>query len=155
MAQHIHTQTVPRPALFGAAFLIVGSMALAASARSAHLAEQKAPMAAPSQVIEVRFEDRADGTLVVLDAETGREIRTVAPGTNHFVRGVLRGMFRGRKLESLGKEPGFRLAHEADGRTTLEDPQTGRHVDLDSFGPTNAAVFADILTTGTAMRAAR
>ena len=39
----------------------------------------------------------------------------------------------------------FGLIGRADGRLTLEDPATGRRVDLESFGPTNAAVFAQIL----------
>jgi hypothetical protein len=28
---------------------------------------------------------------------------------------------------------------------SLDDPSTGRHVDLEVFGPTNAGAFADIL----------
>jgi hypothetical protein len=35
----------------------------------------------------------------------------------------------------------------ADGKLTLEDPGTGRRVDLGSFGPTNAAVFAQIMAS--------
>ena len=37
----------------------------------------------------------------------------------------------------------------ADGRLTLVDPGTGRRVDLESFGPTNSAVFAQLLPTPT------
>ena len=37
------------------------------------------------------------------------------------------------------------LIGRADGRLTLEDPTTGRRVDLESFGPTNAGVFAQLL----------
>jgi putative photosynthetic complex assembly protein len=98
--------------------------------------------------MQVRFEDRPDGTLAVLDATTGREASIVQPGTNGFIRGVLRGMFRGRKLEALSRDGQFRLAREADGHLTLEDPETGRRVDLDSFGPTNSAAFAGLLAAG-------
>jgi putative photosynthetic complex assembly protein len=79
-------------------------------------------------------------------------VATIAPETNGFVRGVLRGMFRTRKLESLGHDARFRLAREADGRLTLQDPQTGRQVELDSFGPTNSAAFADLLVAGRRVR---
>jgi hypothetical protein len=37
------------------------------------------------------------------------------------------------------------LIGHADGRLTLLDPMTGTRVDLGSFGPTNAAVFARFL----------
>ena len=39
----------------------------------------------------------------------------------------------------------FRMTGRADGKLTLEDPATGRRVDLGSFGPTNAAVFAGLM----------
>ena len=140
-----HEQNVPTGALLGALALIVASLALAATARSAHVHGQ-APVVQPALAfVDVRFEDQTDGSLKVLDASNGRPIHVVAPGTNGFIRGVLRGMFRGRKLESLGHEGAFRLAREADGRLTLTDPETQRTVDLDSFGPTNAASFAAFL----------
>ena len=37
------------------------------------------------------------------------------------------------------------LTARADGRLTLVDPATSERVDLESFGPTNAAVFAQLL----------
>ena len=154
MNEHHHSQVVPRGALVGAAVLILTTLGLAASARSEHLAAAASAAAppAPLEAIDLRFEDRADGTLVASDARTGREVAALAPGTNNFVRGVLRGMFRGRKLESMGHDARFRLAREADGRLTLEDPEIRRHVDLDSFGPTNAASFAELLLAARRLR---
>jgi putative photosynthetic complex assembly protein len=140
---HPHEQVVPRGALIGAAALIVATIALAAGARHARPATAAAPPLA--EFADVRFEDRPGGALAVLDAATGREVGALAPGTNGFVRGVLRGMFRGRKLESLGRDGRFRLARDEGGRLTLEDPATGRVVDLRSFGPTNAAAFDGLL----------
>ncbi len=145
MGDHIHKQTIPRAALIGAAFLMVGSMSLAAGARHVHRSTPAAAVPAPIQVRELRFEDRPDGSLAAIDTKTGDVAGIVAPGTNGFVRGVLRGMFRNRKLESLGHDAHFRLAREADNHLTLEDPDTRRHVDLDSFGPTNSAAFARFL----------
>lgn len=143
---HHHPQTVPRSALIGAAALICATLGLAAGGRSARLAERALAAERPAiEAVDVRFEDRPGGAVAMLDAATGREAGAVAPGTNGFIRGVLRGMFRTRKLESLGREAPFRLARGADGRLSLEDPQTGRRVDLDSFGPTNSAAFGDLL----------
>lgn len=148
MSQHHHTQTIPRSVLLGAAAMILLSLGLAASARRAHRAEVP-PQAAPAlEVLQVRFEDRPDGAIAMLDATSGRELSLVPPRSNGFIRGVLRGMFRARRLEAMGREGSFRLAREADGRLSLQDPQTGRRVDLDSFGPTNSAAFAQLLVAG-------
>lgn len=142
---------VPRGVLFAAGALLVASIGLAAFARHERLAEEAAAPAAPRAIASamLRFEDREGGAIAVLDAATGREVTTVAPATNGFVRGVLRGMFRTRKLESMDRKATFRLAREATGRLVLDDLESGRHVDLDSFGPTNAEAFASILAAAT------
>ncbi len=148
MSDHVHHQTVPKFVLVGAGAMIVISFVLALGARQAHLATPTPPLPPPLEVLEVRFEDRPDGAIAMLDAASGKDLSVVPPRSNGFIRGVLRGMFRGRKLESLGREGAFRLSREADGRLALEDPQTGRRVDLDSFGPTNSAAFAQLLAAG-------
>ena len=148
MSEHHHTQAVPRGVLMGAAVIILLSLGLAAGARQAHLtaAVQPSPPALESR--DIRFADRPDGAIAIIDSATGREISLVPPRSNGFIRGVLRGMFRTRKLESLGHDGWFRLARESDGRLSLLDPQTNRRIDLDSFGPTNSAAFAQLLVAG-------
>ena len=47
-------------------------------------------------------------------------------------------------------DPPFRLARWSDGRLTLEDPTTGRRIELGAFGPTNAEVFAELMQAPTA-----
>lgn len=145
MSEPHHTQRIPRGVLLGAAAMILLSLGLAAAARRAHLRDAAVLSPPPIRSIELRFADRPDGAIAVLAAESGRTISLIAPRTNGFVRGVLRGLFRVRKLESMGRDGRFRLAREAGGRLSLTDLQTGRRVDLDSFGPTNAAAFAQIL----------
>jgi putative photosynthetic complex assembly protein len=104
-----------------------------------------APMtAATVEVRELRFEDRPDGSIAILDTAGGL-VDTVAPGENGFLRGTMRGMARERKRNGHGSELPFQLIGHADGRLTLEDPTTGRTVDLGSFGPTNAAVFMRLM----------
>lgn len=154
MSNHIHKQTIPRAALLGAAVLIASTVALASNAKQsrselASVTSEPAPLVA----LQVRFADRADGALLMIDAPTGRELAEMAPGSNNFVRGVLRGMFRVRKLESKGHDAPFILSREANGRRTLFDPETARRVDLDSFGPTNSAAFVALLAAGEAKRA--
>jgi putative photosynthetic complex assembly protein len=93
---------------------------------------------------ELRFEDRADGSVDVIDAPSQRVIQNMT-GENGFFRGSLRGLARERKRNGLGSEQPFQLIGHADGRLTLLDPMTGARVDLGSFGPTNAAVFVRFL----------
>jgi putative photosynthetic complex assembly protein len=145
MSQHIHTQAVPRGVLMGAAAVMLLSLGLAAGSRHARLAAPPPPARPAIESRDLRFEDRPDGAIAVIDAPSGQLISLVPPRSNGFIRGVLRGMFRTRKLESVGHQGFFHLAREADGRLSLTDPQTGRRVDLDSFGPTNGASFAELL----------
>jgi len=148
MGTHHHTQKVPKGVLLGAAALMLLTLVLAAGARVARAANPAPALPPPRAVLEVRFEDRPDGAIAMLEASSGRELSVVPPRTNGFIRGVLRGMFRNRRLESLGPDGTFRLAREADGRLSLEDEQTGRRVDLGAFGPTNSAAFAELLAAG-------
>ena len=100
-----------------------------------------APDEAAVAVRELRFEDRPDGSVVVIDASNKTVIHTMI-GENGFFRGALRGLARERRRNGLGSEQPFQLIGRADGRLTLVDPATGQRIDLESFGPTNAAVFA-------------
>jgi len=106
-------------------------------------------------VREFRFDDRPDGGIVVIDARANRVVESVDPGTNGFLRGTLRGLARERHRRDIGPEQPFRLVGHADGRLILEDPASGRRVDLGSFGPTNAAVFARIMASPQSPRMAQ
>lgn len=148
MSHHHHRQKIPRGVLVATAVMMLLSIGLAAGARRVYLASPP-PQAAPAQEsIDITFADRPDGSIAVHEASSGREVSLVPPRSNGFIRGVLRGMFRTRKLEAVARGERFHLAREADGRLTLTDPQTGRHIQLNSFGPTNAAVFHQLLVAG-------
>jgi putative photosynthetic complex assembly protein len=95
----------------------------------------------------LRFEDRPDGSVAVIDAKSAQVIRYVH-GEAGFLRGALRALARERKKRDLGSGPAFELLARADGRLTLSDPATGERLDLESFGPTNLAVFAGLLNAG-------
>lgn len=93
---------------------------------------------------DLRFEDRADGAVLIYDARAASPF-DVVQGENGFLRGTLRGLARTRRSEGLDSAEPFHLAAWSDGRLTLDDPATGRHVELEAFGSTNAAVFARLL----------
>lgn len=148
MSEHHHEQKIPRGVLIGAAVLIALTFALAGSSRRSVQAEHNRALPQPIEALELRFEDRPTGALAVIEDGSNRVIALLPPNSNGFIRGVLRGMFRDRKLESLGHDAHFALVRQADGRLTLEDHQTHRRVDLNSFGPDNAAAFAALLDSG-------
>jgi putative photosynthetic complex assembly protein len=137
---------IPRGLLIGAGVLVASTLLLVIVARLTGFQPDRPP---PSRVIEsreLRFTDRVDGAVLVYDPADGRLAYTVEPGTNGFVRGVLRGLARDRRADHVGSEPPFRLTRWADGRLSLDDDSTGRHIDLEVFGPANAGAFAQILT---------
>ena len=145
MSEHSHAINLPRGPLLGAGALVLLALLAVATVRLTGVGAVKVPDATAVSVRDLRFEDRPDGSIVVLEAGDRSLVNTVQPGTNGFLRSTLRGLARERKRQGIGAEPSFRLIGRADGRLTLEDPATGRRVDLESFGPTNAAVFAQLM----------
>jgi putative photosynthetic complex assembly protein len=145
----------PRGALAGAAALVAVTIALSAAARWGGFGTTQLPESAAVTARDLRFDDRDDGAVVVHDARTGELVEVIAPGTNGFLRGALRGLARERRMHGIGSEPPFRLAAGADGRLILEDPSTGRRIALEAFGPTNAGAFARLLADGAPAAPAR
>lgn len=142
-----HDPIIPRPALLSAAALVLLAVALSAWVRWS--GQEIRPPDAPATVERLlHFTDQPDGSVAVIDAATRQEFRRIT-GEAGFLRGTVRGMTRERKRMGIGDQPPFRLAVQTDGRLTLQDPATGRRVDLGSFGPTNAAVFAQLLPATT------
>ena len=111
---------------------------------SRDLSTVREPDASPVKVLQLRFEDRPDGSIAVIDYKTGKQIDAVQ-GEAGFVRGTLRGLAQERKRRGLDSGPPFELIYREDGRLTLSDTATGRLVDLESFGPTNAGTFFKLL----------
>lgn len=141
------TTPFPRAPLVGAAALLAMVLMGATATRltgvgSSH--RQDAPILAER---DLRFTDQDDGSILVTDAASERTVESVPPGTNGFLRGTLRGLARERHRQGFGAEQPFHLVAHDDGRLTLMDPATGRRVDLESFGPTNEAVFARLIAT--------
>ncbi len=143
------TTGFPRAPLIAVGGLLVATVLTVAAVRYTGIGVVRVADAPTVAVREFRFEDRSDGSIAVLDASSQAVVETVAPGTNGFLRGTMRGLARERKRQGIGSEMPFRMIGHADGRLTLEDPGTGRRVDLGSFGPTNAAAFAGLMARST------
>lgn len=146
-AQADQGDRIPRPAIMGAAGLVIVTILAAAGARLTGMGTVEVPPSTAVESRELAFADAADGSVVVRDA-AGEVLHVVAPGTNGFLRGVLRGLARERKLSGIGQGPPFLLTRWADGRLTLEDPETGRRLYLGPFGSDNVQVFVQLLHAG-------
>lgn len=105
------------------------------------------PKSAAVSTRDLLFRDRDDGAVLVYDAKSaGAPIDVVAPATNGFLRATMRGLARQRLRQDADRDVPFRLTQWADGRLTLEDPTTGRRVEMEAFGIDNEKVFAALLT---------
>jgi putative photosynthetic complex assembly protein len=133
---------VPRGAILGAGALILMTLLAVAAVRLSGI-DIREPEAPTFAARELRFDDRPDGSIVVLDA-SGRTVRTIT-GEAGFVRGVLRALARERMRRGLGPEQPFQLTAHTDGRLVLRDPLTDERIGLEAFGAANAAVFAQLL----------
>jgi putative photosynthetic complex assembly protein len=135
----------PVAPLVGAATLVIVALIGVSVFRASGLETTRVAESPVISQADLRFTDQPDGSILVLGGHDGSMVDVIAPGTNGFLRGTLRGLARERHRQGIGQERPFRLAGHADGRITLIDPATGRHVDLEAFGPTNAGVFVRLL----------
>ena len=138
-------ELIPRRAVL-AAIGGLGAVFLGVAAVRLSGVSIREPDARTVQVRELRFADRSDGAIVVLDAASG-EVLDVVHGEQGFLRGTLRGLVRERKRRGLSsRDPlsaaPLQLIARADGRLTLADASTGERIELESFGPSNVAVYA-------------
>jgi putative photosynthetic complex assembly protein len=142
---HTHNEKFPRGALIGAAGLIAIIMTSAGVTRLAGTPTM-VPVSSPVVVRDLRFEDTVDGAVNVYEGSGIQPVNIVSPGSDAFLRATMRGLAQQRKREYISANIPFRLTSWADGRLTLDDTATGRHVELEAFGRTNAATFARLLT---------
>ncbi|GJG86874.1 hypothetical protein tb265_20550 [Gemmatimonadetes bacterium T265] len=147
----------PRPVLLAAGVFAVVTIIGAGVARRTGAGHVEPPHSAVVAARDLWFDDAPAGVVVVRTRTAGGADSTVATlhaGEGMFVRGTLRALARGRRLDASGAAEGnasavehapFRLTRYADGRLTLDDASTGAHLELRAFGPTNEAAFAGLL----------
>lgn len=153
-APHSHHVDVPKGALIMAGLLVVSSIAITSIARIAQVPPAASPVLlrvekkiVPVATRQLRFSDRADGAVIIEDVGTGGTALLLEPGTNSgFIRGVMRGLARERRMQGIDSTPPFDLTLWKDGELSLTDTVTGRSIELNAFGTTNRATFLDLLT---------
>ena len=143
----IDKEPFPRGALIGAAVLVAFSLATAGY--GSYMKRTSPPPAqvetAPAEALSLSFIDEASGAVSVRDHATGALVITLQPGEDAFIRGVLRSLVRERRARGIDRAPPFRLAQWANGALIIEDPSTGRRINLRAFGATNSQAFVRIL----------
>ncbi len=138
------TRSISRPVL-AVGVLVAMSLCLAALGRFTGLGVIRMPEAEIVQYRDIRFGERADGSVNVADAATGTIIGLIGSGSNGFIKGVMRGRPHQHGQGSFGDGPPFRLTRHADGRLTIEDLGTHVKIAITNFGPTNTEAFARLL----------
>ena len=143
MAKPYRPIAFTRPVLAG--FFAVISIAIAVAAAGRMNPTSSGPTGPILISRDLRFEDGADGSVIIREAGQERPIQ-ILTGEQGFLRGTMRGLVRYRKAEGLGPEMPFRLTAWANGRLTIDDLATSRQLDLSAFGPMNTEVFGKLLT---------
>ena len=150
-AAHSHENMVPAAAVRLAVGLVVATLLLVVAVRADWLprtqsASQVRASAGIMPVAErlLRFADM-NGAVVVTDARSKTVVARFEQEGSGFIRGVMRGLARERRMHGLGAEAPFRLTRFADGQLSLTDTATGRVIELNGFGHTNVATFAQLL----------
>jgi putative photosynthetic complex assembly protein len=148
-----HGETVPKPALIAALGLVILTVAATAAVRLTGTPPSASPAllrAANNSTIvttrDLRFTDRADGALIIEDVGSGSTAGMVEAGSKSgFIRGVMRGLARERRMHGIRNQPPFRLTLWTDGELSLVDTATGRNLELGAFGGTNRTAFLLLL----------
>ena len=137
----------PKGALVAVGALLALTVGGTAAVRLVRASAPAPVIEAPPAVaaVSLNFADAADGSVHVLNAASGATVAVLAPDTNGFVRGVMRGMARDRMSRHIGAAPPFRLSRDREGKLWLQDTATRRLIDLDAFGDGNRAAFAGFL----------
>jgi putative photosynthetic complex assembly protein len=145
----LDTEPFPRGALIAAAVLVGFSLTATAAVRLMRINAPAAPPAvlsqAPARSIAVRFVDEADGSVSVREGRTNAMVLSLPPGSDGFIRSVMRGLAHERKRRGIGPAQPFLVSQWGDGRLALQDTATGRFIDLNAFGDTNRDAFARLL----------
>lgn len=131
--------------LFGSIGAVLGAILLSVFW---NVAQPKAVNLPDGEVItsrDLRFADLSDGGIAISDGIDGSFIGKVEPGEGGFLRGTLRGLVRERRLEQIGSQTPFRISLRSNNSLILEDPATGRWIDLRAFGTTNTGAFLGLL----------
>jgi putative photosynthetic complex assembly protein len=146
----IETISVPKPepmrfpVLLGAALIAI-VLATAGYARLTEVGTVRLQPVVAASSLDLIFTDRADGAMVATEARHPERVHVADPKTDGFMRVAVSGMTRERAMAEKPLDAPFTLMRDTGGRLWLEDPQMGKRIALDAFGPVNARAFSKLL----------
>ncbi|MFY7744748.1 MAG: photosynthetic complex assembly protein PuhC [Erythrobacter sp.] len=151
--------TVHKVPLFLMGGIVAASLVLTASVTMGFVPKQSVPAEAraaagitAAQVRPLKFFDEPDGTVRVEDGVSGEVLNRFGEGEGGFIRATVRSLVHQRRIRGIGPEVPFTLTEWQNGNLTLSDPETGRSVEVSSFGPDNRAVYQNLLPAKGATR---
>ena len=148
------TGPFPRGAAARARPALIGLLAARGRGRAPAAGVRHAPCRPRrrAQSRDLRFEDRADGAVAVLDGRGRRHVVAVLRARHQRLHPRRRcaAWPATASCATSGRSSPSASRRWDDGRLTLEDPATGGRIELEAFGPTNAGAFARLLTAGRA-----
>ena len=118
MSQTVQEPLIPRGGLMAGAGLVLFALAAVTASRITGVGDVRMTVPAAVESRDLRFEDGKGGAVLVFDARDQKLVDELAPGSNGFIRVVLRGLARERKLGDIGQAPPFRLRTTPNRRTT-------------------------------------
>ena len=154
MSRMTSNQVIPKPLVVGLFLLIAFAVLAVAVSRltmvssgsgagseagGTEVGVAKGPALVSSRWL--KFSDQDDGSVLILDAQSDHTIDSLAPGSNGFARGLLRGMNRERRRVGVAMIEPYELGVDRTGQLILLDSFTGNRIVMSAFGTTNAAVF--------------
>ena len=148
MSQAVHEPLIAKGGILAGCGLVLFALVAVTTSRLTGVGGVRMTVPAAVESLDLNFVDGQGGAVLVLNHRAGQVIDTLPPGSNGFVRVVLRGLARERKLGDIGPQPPFRLSRHANGQLTLTDTSSGKKVDLDAFGAANVGAFARLMQTG-------
>ena len=154
---HEHNEEIPKVPLMMMGGLALLSLGLASATSAGWIARDAVPsearaaagVAATAQR-SLYFHDETGGGVRIEDAGSGETIAVIEAGTGGFIRTTMRSLVHVRRTKGIGPEVPFVLTEWDNGTLSLSDSETGKSVELGSFGPDNRAAFAALLEGGTA-----
>lgn len=145
MAERNTSETIPRSLLTGAGVMVLLALVFSGVSSTTDIGALRVSTSPPASVVRIQFRDEADGSVTVFDADHDEIVAVVAPNSNGFLRGVMRGFVRSRMLHNEGPETPFQFIRRQDGRHSVVDPATGKRVELDAFGWNNVGAFSRLM----------
>jgi len=148
MSEVLHEPLIPKGGLLAGAALVLFALTAVTTARLTGTGGTRMTLPAAVESRDLNFADGDHGAVLVYDSQSKQLVDTLAPGSNGFIRVVLRGLARERKLGDIGPQPPFRLTRFVNGQLTLTDTSSGKQIDLDAFGAANVGAFARLMDAG-------